>query len=140
VTRRLNQVAPIKSRCLAEHRCSPQDLTEYSAIEKIAHSTWNGTHNKLVGKYEMKKPYPDCYLSRTRRTRTQRRLSRLRMWHRGRYLRGRKAVSLYGRSHRSPRYYLARWKASFSRSRSFRPGRCGHDWKDSALRMCWCAW
>ena len=61
LNRRCAQVAPIKSRCLEERRCSPADLGEYEKFAHQAHSRWNGAYNRAVGAYEAKKQYPDRY-------------------------------------------------------------------------------
>lgn len=58
VNRRAAQVAPIKARCEAEHRCTPADLAAFAAIVKKTGSGWNGVHNRAVGLYEAKKIYP----------------------------------------------------------------------------------
>jgi hypothetical protein len=59
ITRRCAHVAPIKSRCLAEMRCSTEDLKEYADIKKKLGS--GGEANRAIGAYEAKKQYPDRY-------------------------------------------------------------------------------
>ncbi len=61
ITKRCAQVAPIKSRRLAEMRCSKEDVKAFDAMAKAAGNSWNGTYNRAVGAYEAKKNYPDRY-------------------------------------------------------------------------------
>ena len=61
LNRRAAQVAPIKSRCLAEKRCTPKDLAAYAKINKELRTASQGKRNRAIGAYEGLKQYPDRY-------------------------------------------------------------------------------
>lgn len=60
ITKRCAHVAPVKSRCLAEHSCTAEETKVYSAILG-RHDLTQGAKNRAISSIEAKKPYPSRY-------------------------------------------------------------------------------